>query len=185
MSKFTPEWLTAAFTLVMAVTGIWALVYASSQLRQAREEAQLQRLLDLDKEYRSEPMITYRRVAAQKRLAGQDEPNEEDEMLDFFETVALFANRGQLKDIDVWEAFGSYIFPLYADARDDIEQDQKQHPADYTNLVTLMPRLETIEQAHGSVDAKPSKEDVHDYWETESQLEAGPPVTRRRRAGAK
>jgi hypothetical protein len=173
MVKINPEWLTAAFTFVIAVTGVWALWYASGQIRQAHDEAQIQHLLTLEKEYDSEPITTYRKVCAQRRLAGEDEPDEELELLNFFETVGLLANHGALKDEDVWETFSYDIFTLYADDRDNIEQDRKRDPADYSNLTLLIPRLKAIEDAHQGKAAKPSKDDIHDYWESEAKLGVG------------
>jgi hypothetical protein len=179
MTKLKPEWLTAFFTGVVAVTGVCALVYASMQIREAHDEAQVQHLLSLENEYRSEPMATYRKVCAQKRLAGVEEPDEEIEILNFFETVALLANRGYLNDTDVWETFSLEIFSLYGDDREDIEQDRKSDPADYANLALLIPRLEAIEESRRGSASKPSKDSLHDYWESESKIGVGAPVSGR------
>jgi hypothetical protein len=70
------------------------------------------------------------------------------------------------------------IFPLYADERDNIEQDQKDDPAEYSSLSLLIPRLEAIEQSrHGTV-AKPSQEDLREIWESEATVGVGAPVPR-------
>jgi hypothetical protein len=185
MIKVDPQWLTAVFTGIVAGAGVWALVYASGQIRQARQEAQIQHLLSLDHEYRSEPMVTYRRVCAQKRLLNMEGPDEEFQLLDFFETVALLANHGYLKDTDVWETFSLDIFSLFADARETIEQDQKDDPAEYSNLSLLVPRLEAIEGSRHGTSAKPSKEDLRKFWEGESRVGVGTPIARRRRVSAK
>lgn len=185
MPKIKPEWLTALFTAIIAVTGVWALIYASGQIRQARDEAQVQHLLALENEYKTEPMATYRRVCAQKRLAGVNEPDEEVELLNFFETVALLANHGYLKDTDVWETFSLEIFPLYADDRENIEQDRKEDPTEYANLVLLMPRLEAIDESQHGTATKPSKDDLHAYWESESKIGVGTPIAQHRRTSAK
>jgi hypothetical protein len=182
MTKIKAEWLAVFFTAIIAVTGVWALVYAEGQIRQARDEAQIQHLLVLENEYKSEPMATYRKVCAQKRLAGVDEPDEEIEILNFFETVALLANDGYLKDADVWETFSLPIFSLYADDRENIEQDRKQDPSDYSSLALLISRLERIETARHGGAAKPSKDDLRGYWESESKIGVGAPVTRHKRA---
>jgi hypothetical protein len=182
MTKIKAEWLTVFFTAIIAATGVWALIYASGQIREAREEAQVQHLLTLENEYKSEPIATYRKVCAQKRLAGVDEPDEEVEILNFFETVALLANHGYLKDADVWETFSYDIFAVYADDREDIEQDRKQDANDYANLMLLIPRLEAIEESRRGTTAKPSKEDVRAYWESEAKIGAGTPIGRHKHA---
>lgn len=185
MAKLKPEWLTAVFTGVVAAAGVWALVYASGQIRQAHEEAQILHLLTLDTEFRSEPMVTYRRVCAQKRLAGVKDPDEEFKLLDFFEGAALLANHGYLKDTDVWEFFGGDILSLYADERETIEQDQKNDPTEYSNLTLLNPRLEAIDEARHGTAAKPSKDDLREYWRSEAVVGVGTPPSRHKQTGAK
>jgi len=185
MTKIKPEWLTVFFTAIIAVTGVWALVYAEGQIRQARDEAQIQRLLTLENEYKTQPMVRYRSICAQMRLHGIDEPDEEIELLNFFETVALLANRGYLKDTDVWETFSPDIFSLYADDREEIELDRKEDPNDYANLALLIPRLEAIEEFRHGTTAKPSKDDLHRYWESESKIDVGAPIAQHRRASPK
>jgi hypothetical protein len=185
MSKVTPEWLTTVFTGVIAATGIWALIYASSQIREARSEAQIQHLLTLEDEYKSEPMVTYRKVCAGKRLKGENEPDEEIGILDFFETIALLANRGYLNDEDVWEIFSNDIYIVYSDDRDNIDQHRKDDPADYSGLMLLLPRLDAIEKVRGGTANHPSKDDIRTHWESELKIGGGTPVTRQKDAHAK
>jgi hypothetical protein len=60
------------------------------------------------------------------------DPDEEYRLLDFFEGVGLLVNRGYLNDKDVWEEFGYWVFPLYVDSRDMLDQEQKDDPTEYT-----------------------------------------------------
>ena len=179
--KFTAERLTATFTAIIAFTGVWALIYAHLQLREAHEEAQIQHLLTFDQQYRQEPMISYRRGYATKRLAGVEEPPEQSNLLDFFETIGLLVNHGYLSATDVWETFGSEIMPLYADTRDMIEQDQKDDPAEYTNFVSLAGRVESIEEDHHGGLAKPSREDLKEFWKAETAIGVDTPTARHKR----
>jgi hypothetical protein len=176
MTKLIADWLTAAFTVVIAVTGIWALIYARGQIREAHAEAQVQHLLAFDTEYRSEPLVTYRRTDAQKRLQGLKEPAEESELLDFFEGVALLANRGYLNDEDVYDLFGWDILSLYADQRASIDEERKDDPTEYVSLVHLVPRLEVIDEARRGTLAKPTKDDLVEYWKEESAVGVGTPA---------
>jgi hypothetical protein len=173
--------LTAICTAVLAFTGIYALWFASQQLKQNRGEAQVQHLLTLSAQYEQEPMVTYRKVCAQKRLARVGEPPEEDRILSFFETVGLLVNRGYLKDADVWETFSTDIFPLYADARDVIASAQKDDPPTYSNFVSLVKTLKTIEVQQGGTLSAPSEEDVKGFWQDEMDVTAGTPTRHRKR----
>ena len=133
-----------------------------------------------DLQYRQEPMVSYRKGYGTKRLARVEDPPEEYEMLDFFETIGLLANHRYLRDTDVWETFGFAILPLYADARDMIEQDRKQDPTEYTNFVWLADRVESIEQEHHGVLVRPSKEDVKGFWQDETEIAINTPPRHKR-----
>src|SRR6266481_2483795 len=122
--------------------------YASRQIENDREESRIQHLLSLQRQYEKEPMVNYRKVCAKSRLKGVEDPPEEYEILNFFETVAMLTNHGYLTDTDVYETFSTEIFPLHADARDSIEQDRKDDQSEYSDFVLLMPRLQAIDDAH-------------------------------------
>ena len=125
-------------------------------------------------------MVTYRRAYAQKRLAGVQDPLEEDGILNFFETVALLTNHGYLSEADVYETFGQDIFPLYKDCRDWIEQDRKQDEAEYSNLVWLIPRLEQIDKERHGTSANPSQDDIKGFWEATTEAGVGTPIARKK-----
>ena len=184
LGKLNAERLTAFFTAVIAVTGVVALAYAHWQLREAHEESQIQHLLAFDQQYRQDPMISYRKIYATKRLAGVEDPPEETRLLDFFETIGLLVNHGYLSDTDVWETFGNEIAPLYADAKEMIVQDQKQDPAEYTNFVALAERLESIEQEHHGSLVNPSKEDIKEFWQDEITITSDTRTHRHKRPTA-
>jgi hypothetical protein len=181
LDKLDPSFFTALFTFILAVTGICALVFARQQLKQNREEAQVQHLLTLSAQYEQEPMVTYRKVCAQKRLAGNSEPPEQDRILSFFETVGLLVNRGYLKDTDVWETFSTEIFPLHADAQDMIANAQKDDPPTYSNFVSLVKTLKTIEIKQGGTFSAPSEDDVKGFWQDEVDVMVGTPTRHRKR----
>lgn len=122
-----PDWWTAIFSGILAVTAVGALWYARDQIKETREEsefqikearqqAKVQHLLELANQFDQEPMATYRRALAQKRLKHEDDdPMELYRLLDFFETVGLLVNRGYLDEEDVWSEFGHWVLSLNAD----------------------------------------------------------------------
>lgn len=180
MTLGKPEWWTAICSALLVLTAAGALWYADAQIRENHKELQVQRLLEMDQRYSQEPMVTYRKLYARKRLAHGDPFPEVEKQFDFFETVALLVNRGYLNDTDVWETFSIDIFPLYADARDVIEQDRKTDPTEYSNLVSLVARLQSIEiDRHGS-GYNPSKDDITDYWTDEASIGVGTPLPQRK-----
>jgi hypothetical protein len=176
-----PEWLTATFTLGIAVTGVYALHYAQVQIRdvrdqaqvqirEARDEAKVQHLVSLDTEFWNEPLLTYRKLCAQKRQKSIKDPNEEDAQLQFFDKVALLANHGYLADEDVYDRFAYNILSLYGDDKENIDEERKYDQTNYTNLLQLIPRLESIDKDRNGTLAKPTKDDLRDYWQQEAGL---------------
>jgi hypothetical protein len=77
------------------------------------------------------------------------------------------------------------FMPLYADTREMIEQDQKDDPAEYTNFVSLAGRVEAIEEEHHSGLAKPSKEDLKEFWQDETTIGVDTPTARHKRSAPK
>lgn len=171
----TAERVTAVCTVLITLTGVCAFVLAYRQLHQDHEESQVSRLLDLDRQYNNEPMITYRKGYADKRLRGIEDPDEEFELLNFFEGVGRLTDRNYLDVNDVYNYFSEDVFFLYADTRDTIEQDQKADPPEYSNFVLLVSKLQPIEEQNHGTDLHPSKDDLHYFWLGEQALVPGAP----------
>jgi hypothetical protein len=177
--KHTSEWWTAFFTAIIAVTGAVALIYASRQLQDAHEEAQIQHLLALDQQYRQEPMISYRRSYAINRRAGHDYGPDETRLLDFFETIGLLTDRGYLRDKDVWETFGYAILCLNAVNQDWIAQDQKEKdPSEYSKFTWLVTRLESIEKETNGAVWNPSPQQLQEFWADEAKVIVDTPTSK-------
>ncbi|HXM60519.1 MAG TPA: hypothetical protein VN950_06655 [Terriglobales bacterium] len=171
---------TAVFTGAIAITGAWALLYAKRQLAQARESDRVQHLVRFIEQFESEPLATYRRVTAEKRVRGTSYPTEAQNILNFFETIGLLVRREYLDVDDVWSSFAYWMFNVYADFREDIEQEQRDDPSYYQDFCTLIERLRKVEMEEGGRDDHPSKEEILDFWRDEAKLAAGAPVRKRK-----
>jgi hypothetical protein len=163
----SPESWTAVFSGVLAVIALVALPVGYWQLQDYRAESQVQHLLALEEKFSRDPMLTNRRALAEKRLKKEEDPDELYPVLDFFETVGLLVRRGYLDESDVWNTFGYPAFVLNADARQIIEQDQREDPTMYAEFVGLVQRLERIEAENHGASAHPSREEIDDYWKQE------------------
>lgn len=182
---FLAECAAALFTAIIAATGIWALVYASRQLKQARESEKMQHLLRFIEQFEHPPMANYRKAVADQRIKGIAYPPEAQEILNFFETIGLLVRRGYLDVDDVWSSFAYWMFNVYGDFRDDIEQEQRDDESYYQDFCALMELLRKIEKEEGGKDDRPSKEDIIEFWKDELRTMAGAPVRRRRSRKAK
>lgn len=112
----------------------------------------------------------------QEKIGRSREPPEQENLLDFFETIGLLVNRGYLNGTDVWETFSSEIIPLRADSRDWLEQEQKKDPTEYSNFTGLADLMESIDQEHHGTLSKPSKEDMQEFRNDELATEVNSPM---------
>jgi hypothetical protein len=171
----------AAFTLILAVTGVWALVYAKKQLRQGREADKIKHLLRFVEQFDNVPLAATRKALADKRLKGIEDPPEAENVLNFFETIGLLVKRDYLDAHDVWSSFSYWMFCMFADCRELIEQEQKEDPTYYSDFTSLVERLKAIEKVEHGLSDRPSKEDVMEFWQYELGLTAGLPAAKRKR----
>src|SRR6266404_8408304 len=174
------EWVTALFTGVIAVTGGLALIYAKSQLKQARDSDRVQHLLELLRQFETEPLVSSRKGVAAKKLKGVSDPPELDNILNFFETIGTLVKRGYLDEHDVWSSFSYWMFNVFADARESIEQEQKDDSTYYSDFVSLMGKMSKIEAAEHGLADRPSQEELKEFWQYELDLTSGLPARRRR-----
>jgi hypothetical protein len=178
--KLIADCTTAIATVVIASTGVCALIYASKQLKQAREAEKVKHLVEFVREFETEPMSQYRKTTAEKRVKGTSYPPEAQKILDFFETIGLLERRGYLDVDDVWSSFGYWMFNIYADFREDIEQEQRVDKTYYLDSCELLQKLQKIEEEEGGSDGRPSKEEILDFWRDEAKTIAGSPLRKRR-----
>src|SRR6266700_3561431 len=178
-----PDFWTAVFTGILAVAAVVALLVGYRQLKEFHSEAQVQHLLALEQKFEQEPILTYRRGLAEKRLKNEEDPEEQYPLLDFFETVGLLVRRGYLDESDVWNTFSYSVLILNADSRQIIEQLQREDPNSYLEFTALVERLQRIEANKHGTSAHPSNEEITDYWKQE--LSAGRSIPMRPRSRKK
>jgi hypothetical protein len=130
-------------------------------------------------------MSKWRKTVAEQRLKGVDFPDEAQRLLDFFETIGLLVRRGYLDENDVWSTFSYWMFNIYADFREDIEQMRRDDKNYYADSCELLERLRKIEDEMGSSDDRPSRDEIREFWEEEAKVVPGSPTKKRKRAKAK
>ncbi|MBZ5628397.1 MAG: hypothetical protein LAO06_05965 [Acidobacteriia bacterium] len=177
------EAVTATATAALVLTGMFALVFAYLQINEARDEARVQHLVQLVRDFDQPPMVDYRKKLAAKRIDSvkeqlrsldvDDPPGEMYDLLNFFEEVGMLAKRGYLDKKDVWDSFGYWMFNLYADARPLIEEEQKSDPATYVDLANLMTDMVTIDSQQHSTRAHPNAKDVYAFYQNEMESRTG------------
>ena len=174
------EATTAIATATVAVGGICALACAMQELKHFREAAKLDQLTRFSSEFNQEPMTKWRKTLAEKRLRGERFPQEAIQVLDFFEKVGLYVSRGFLDDHDVWSLFSAWLFVLYADFHDKVEQLQKEDQNSLCLVCKLVERLRDIEKKEKSSSDRPSEQEIRQFWQAESSAFGGASLFRRK-----
>jgi hypothetical protein len=160
--------VAAAGTLVIAITGVCALVYAAKQLRQAREAEKVKHLLEFRADFEAEPLVSYRKQVAEERLRKIPLSVGCTKILDFFETVSLLVRRGYLDIDDVWNTFSFWILYIYADLKEEIKKLQKQGDENYyKEFCGLVEKLCEIEKREGGEIDHPSIQAIEQFWRCE------------------
>jgi hypothetical protein len=183
--KLVTDVVGAAATSVIAITGVVALIYASKQLKQAREAEKVKHLIEFIREFDSEPMTTWRKRVAEQRQKDVEYPDDTQHLLDFFETIGLLVRRGYLEVDDVWSSFSYWMFNIYADFREDIEQMQREDDSYYSDSTDLLEHLRKIEHDENGNGDRPSREEITEFWEDEAKIVPGSPIKKNKRAKAK
>ena len=163
--------VTAAATLELVITGVCALNFAERQIKEARDEARMQHLVQLAHDFDQPPMAKWRKDLAAKRIDGKsgklraldvnDPPGEMEDVLNFFEQVGVLAKRDYLNKRDILDMFGYWMFNLYADAAPLIKDEQEQDPETFKDFVAVMRDLRELEIGRRGSQADPKPNDIY------------------------
>lgn len=178
----------ALFTLGLIITGIAGIRFAVRQLEQSRDLAKMRSLEELTQQFDSREFKERRQHLAEKRidkgklrpLAIDDAPIEMDEILDFFEHIGLLYRMKYLDIYPIWHTFGYWMFTIYADARDYIEQERKDDKASLEDFCKLVEDLRVVEKQRGSGWDTPSPEDKFDFYDWERRSPSKPARKRKK-----
>ena len=185
------EKIIALSSVLVALTGIGAVLFAYYQIRESREEARVQHLVELVQQFDQPPVADARKTLALQRMDAKqnalkpldvnDPPDAVYDVLNFFEHVSLLANSGYLEKKMVWSELGFWMFNVYADSRPLIDDDQKNDPAEFAELTKLMETMRQIEikEGHGAQD-HPSPDDILSFYQSEATAKPGEAVPQRR-----
>ena len=172
---------TALATVVIATTGVAAVIYAKRQLIDFRKEARIQHLIDASRDFERPPLTKLRENLAKQRVPNDelipitqdDPPSSFYDVLNFLEHLAMLTNGGYLSLEDVWDEFSYWIFNIYVDARSVIESERKEDPTFYRHLVELVPKLERLQAEKAGRYAPPTQDDIRYFYLEEKRASTG------------
>jgi hypothetical protein len=170
--------ISALASVCILCVGWCALQYTKQQIVDFRNESQAQHLIEKTKDFDSLPFKLIRKKLAQKRLNKyytnlnklnvNDAPSEMYDELNFCNDLGLLTENGALKAYDVWANFSYWVFPLYADSKIVIINEQKKYPAIWANCTYLEKKLEQIETKEDNMkQAIQTSDDIIDFYNSE------------------
>ena len=169
------DW-SAVAALAACATAVAAVVVAVVIVSQVRQETQrvlfntgLDSLWHFDAQWNSDGMMDARSAAASALLDGRPS-HDIDDVLDFFDQVALLLRRGALDEemvcYELYWPMANYWFA----SQEYIRQVQRDAPAAWEQLASVIPHLTTIEarrRQRTSEAAVPTKQQIGEFLAAE------------------
>ena len=141
-----PSWLP----LVISASGTTiALLAFTWQVHRARFNQSIDLLFRLEGDFFGPAKGTQRALAARNYLVDPNDFAEMEDVLDFFETIAMLTRKKALNLYIVWHTFDYWMERYYAVARPHIVSRQAQEPGVWEDLDWLMPRLKNLQAKKG------------------------------------
>ena len=169
---------TALAALAASLTALIALATAVMIFRQVRNDTQrilantaLDSIWRFDTQWNSDGMADARSAAAASLLDGQP-GSDLDVVLDFFDQIALLANRKALDDEMVWYQFYWPMANYWGASQDYVREVARDDALRWEQLSVLMPRLAAIEarrRKRAAEQAVPTAAQIKDFLTSESE----------------
>jgi hypothetical protein len=166
--------------VLIAILGLIAsimtlIVQTRLALRQSRVELLLKVNDDFDADQMQEARATAAKTILKSRAGDKVDMSDVDDVLDFFETVALLVRRKALIEEFVWHSFLYWMRRYFLLCKDYIDTIQKKpdERSRWEDMVWLYPRLLRIEKEKNNcsdADLKLSQEDLDNFLKEEVSL---------------
>jgi hypothetical protein len=130
--------MTAAFTLIALIASVGSLGYQiwRTGLVQAADL-----MMRFEQNFFGPDKVKQRSLAAQNYLKDPNDYLEMEDILDFFETIAMLTRKGALDLYMVWHTFDYWIERYFAVAAPYIRARQLEEPGVWEDLSWLVPKL--------------------------------------------
>jgi hypothetical protein len=185
-SKESSVWekVNSISSVCLVLVGLGAMWFAYTQIKESRDEAKIQHLVEVVQQFDQPPYSDIRRRLAAQRidtkqkivrpLDVEDPPGEMIDLLDFCQHIGLLVNRGYLDEGDVYGEFADPMFLLYRDARPLIDARRKEEPAVWGDFVDLVQALERIDiESNNGAANHPSQEEIYEEYNADAQVPVG------------
>lgn len=165
---------------------------AEAQLKETRDEAKVQHLVDEGVRFNQPPLALSRVALAKQRLDekhktvlpldAENPPSEMWDVLNECDQLGILTRRGYLDVKDVYDEMGYWLLNFYADAEPAVLADRKEYPTSEKDCTWLIEQMKPLEiQYDAGRNLRLSKEDLYWFYEEELHTQVGKPLPRSRR----
>jgi hypothetical protein len=134
----------------IAIAGLSiSLLTFAYQVYRARFNQSVDLLFRLENDFFGSVKVAQRSLAAKNFLASNTDFAEIEDILDFFETVAMLTRKHALDVYMVWHTFDYWMERYYAVAKPHIVARQAKEPGVWEDLDWLLPRLKKLQAKKG------------------------------------
>src|SRR6185437_8216506 len=165
---------------------------AEAQLKETRDEAKVQHLVDEGVRFNQPPLALSRVALAKQRLDekhktvlpldAENPPSEMWDVLNECDQLGSLTRRGYLAVKDVYDEMGYWLLNFYADAEPAVLADRKEYPTSEKDCTWLIEQMKPLEiQYDAGRNLRLSKEDLYWFYEEELHTQVGKPLPRSRR----
>src|SRR5580658_8057998 len=162
---------------------------AEAQLKETRDEAKVQHLVDEVVRFDQPPLALSRVALAKQRLDeehktlrpldAENPPSEMWDVLNECNRVGLLTRRGYLDTEDVFNELGYWLLNFYADAEPAVLADRKEYPTSERDCTWLIEQLKPLEIKYDDGrNLRLTKEDLYWFYEEELHTQVGQPLRR-------
>jgi hypothetical protein len=162
---------------------------AEAQLKETRDEAKVQHLVDEAVRFNQPPLALSRVALAKKRvdektrtvlpLDAENPPTEMWDVLNECDQVGILTRRGYLDIQDVYDELGYWLLNFYADAEPAVLADRKEYPTSERDCTWLIEQLKPLEIKYDDGrNLRLTKEDLYWFYEEELHTQVGQPLRR-------
>jgi hypothetical protein len=162
------HWLPVSISFLTATLSFFAFGW---QVRRARFTQSIDLLLRFEANFFGPEKREQRSKAAAGMLRQPPDFQEAEDILDFFETVALFSRKRALDRYMVWHTFYYWIDRYYEAAKGHIEERRRSEPTVWQDIGPFVASLRKLQmkEAHLSslAQAIPSLGELEDFLQEE------------------
>lgn len=137
------HWLPVIISCLSVTLSLIAFAY---QVRRARFTQSIDLLLRFEASFFGQEKREQRSKAAQGMLRQPPEFQEAEDILDFFETIALLQRRGALDRYMLWHTFYYWVNHYYEAAKEHIEERRRSEPTVWKDIGPFVASLRNLQR---------------------------------------